>query len=208
MNTGIGDAVNLAWKLAAVVRGRAPDALLDSYEHERMAFARKLVETTDRVFSVMTAEGSLADVVRTRVAPLLAAVAYGIEPVRATLFRVLSQTGIHYRDSVLSEGQAGRVHGGDRLPWTGCDGPDNHASPDGAAWQAHVYGDPAPGFEAWCFETGVAARRFDWYAARAAAGLERDAVYLVRPDGHVALAAPRGEPPTLQAYVTARGIRP
>ena len=32
MNTGIGDAINLAWKLAAVLAGRAPDELLDSYE--------------------------------------------------------------------------------------------------------------------------------------------------------------------------------
>jgi hypothetical protein len=39
MNTGIGDAVNLAWKLAAVLRGRADPALLDTYEPERIAFA-------------------------------------------------------------------------------------------------------------------------------------------------------------------------
>jgi 2-polyprenyl-6-methoxyphenol hydroxylase-like FAD-dependent oxidoreductase len=32
MNTGIGDAINLAWKLAAVLAGQAPDRLLDSYE--------------------------------------------------------------------------------------------------------------------------------------------------------------------------------
>ena len=32
MNTGNGDAINLAWKLAAVLRGQAPDRLLDSYE--------------------------------------------------------------------------------------------------------------------------------------------------------------------------------
>jgi 2-polyprenyl-6-methoxyphenol hydroxylase-like FAD-dependent oxidoreductase len=37
MNTGIGDAINLAWKLAAVSAGHAPDKLLDSYEAERMA---------------------------------------------------------------------------------------------------------------------------------------------------------------------------
>jgi 2-polyprenyl-6-methoxyphenol hydroxylase-like FAD-dependent oxidoreductase len=46
MNTGIGDAVNLAWKLAAVLRGRADAALPDSYEPERIAFARRLVATT------------------------------------------------------------------------------------------------------------------------------------------------------------------
>jgi 2-polyprenyl-6-methoxyphenol hydroxylase-like FAD-dependent oxidoreductase len=54
MNTGIGDAVNLGWKLAAVLAGRAPDSLLDTYEAERIGFARRLVATTDRVFSVVT----------------------------------------------------------------------------------------------------------------------------------------------------------
>jgi 2-polyprenyl-6-methoxyphenol hydroxylase-like FAD-dependent oxidoreductase len=39
MNTGIGDAINLAWKLAAVLAGRASDKLLDSYEAERIGFA-------------------------------------------------------------------------------------------------------------------------------------------------------------------------
>ncbi len=57
MNTGIGDAINLAWKLKTVLDGRAPDALLDSYEAERIAFARRLVKTTDRVFMLATAEG-------------------------------------------------------------------------------------------------------------------------------------------------------
>ncbi|MDT1837666.1 FAD-dependent oxidoreductase, partial [Acinetobacter baumannii] len=83
MNTGIGDAVNLAWKLAAVVRHEAPDSLLDSYETERIAFARRLVDTTDRMFSFITAEGNFADFMRTAVAPLLAplfaTVAHGID---------------------------------------------------------------------------------------------------------------------------------
>ncbi len=57
MNTGIGDAINLAWKLAAVLAGRAGDNLLDSYEAERIGFARRLVATTDRVFSFATAQG-------------------------------------------------------------------------------------------------------------------------------------------------------
>src|SRR5205807_4155103 len=60
MNTGIGDAINLAWKLAGVLGGRAPDTLLDSYEAERIGFARRLVATTDRVFSMATAEGAVA----------------------------------------------------------------------------------------------------------------------------------------------------
>src|SRR6185436_3015982 len=69
MNTGIGDAINLAWKFAAVLAGRAPDALLDSYEAERIAFAHRLVNTTDRVFTLVTAQGKIAEVVRTRLVP-------------------------------------------------------------------------------------------------------------------------------------------
>ncbi|MFD5467772.1 FAD-dependent monooxygenase [Kitasatospora sp. NPDC127059] len=43
MNTGIGDADNLAWKLAAVTTGYAGDALLDSYEAERRPIARQVI---------------------------------------------------------------------------------------------------------------------------------------------------------------------
>ncbi len=69
MNTGIGDAINLAWKLKAVLDAKAPDSLLDSYESERIGFARRLVATTDQAFSLVTAEGGFADFVRLWIAP-------------------------------------------------------------------------------------------------------------------------------------------
>src|SRR4029450_3497973 len=65
MKTGIGDAVNLSWKLAAVLRERADLSLLETYEPERIAFARQLVATTDRAFTVGTASGDLTRIVRT-----------------------------------------------------------------------------------------------------------------------------------------------
>ncbi len=46
MNTGIQDAYNLAWKLALVHRGRAPEVLLDSYEKERRPVAEDVLATT------------------------------------------------------------------------------------------------------------------------------------------------------------------
>ncbi len=46
MNTGIGDAHNLAWKLHAVLRGHADPALLDSYETERMPVGRRNTENS------------------------------------------------------------------------------------------------------------------------------------------------------------------
>ena len=69
MNTGIGDAVNLAWKLADVLHGRASASLLESYEPERIAFARRLVATTDRAFTVITSRGPIARRVRVNVVP-------------------------------------------------------------------------------------------------------------------------------------------
>jgi 2-polyprenyl-6-methoxyphenol hydroxylase-like FAD-dependent oxidoreductase len=43
-NTGVQDAANLAWKLAMVLKGEAGEALLDSYEAERLPVARLTVE--------------------------------------------------------------------------------------------------------------------------------------------------------------------
>src|SRR5262245_52322513 len=46
LNLGLQDATNLAWKLGAVVRGWAQDALLDTYEAERRSFGAEVVDDT------------------------------------------------------------------------------------------------------------------------------------------------------------------
>jgi 3-(3-hydroxy-phenyl)propionate hydroxylase len=46
LNSGVQDAENVAWKLAFVLRGWAPDSLLDSYHHERHAAALENLEVT------------------------------------------------------------------------------------------------------------------------------------------------------------------
>src|SRR5258708_2487342 len=107
MNTGIGDAINLAWKLASVIGGRADDALLDSYESERIGFARRFVATTDPVFSFATADGRFADFMRIHVAPVLFPIAVSFEAVREFMFRTVSQTMLNYRMGPPSRGQAG-----------------------------------------------------------------------------------------------------
>ena len=128
MNTGIGDAANLAWKLAAALNGTADPSILDTYEPERIAFARRLVATTDRAFTAVTSSSALARAVRLHIVPFFVPAAFALRPVRRLLFRTVSQTSITYRGSALSEGRAGRVHGGDRLPWvTLGPGADNFA---------------------------------------------------------------------------------
>src|SRR5665213_1003770 len=74
LNTGVGDAVNLAWKLGAVLRDRADPGLLDTYESERLEVARKVVTTTDQAFGLQVDPTGVMQSVRrglARLAPLL-----------------------------------------------------------------------------------------------------------------------------------------
>ena len=205
MNTGIGDAVNLAWKLAAVLRGNADASLLDTYEPERIAFARRLVATTDRAFTGVTSPSWMARLARLRIVPLILPLLFSLQSLRRFLFRTVSQTAVNYRGSGLSEGRAGAVHGGDRLPWVvveqSGDAKDNYAPLTSLAWQVHVYGAASAEIVALCDERKLPLHVFSWTAATSKAGLGRNVVYLVRPDGYVGLVDASGRGAALAAYL-------
>jgi hypothetical protein len=96
MNTGIQDAYNLGWKLAAVLRG-APDVLLDSYNEERLPVAAEVLGISSRLYRSMRS-GEMAEIRK------------------QTDTRQLS---IHYRESPLSvnDGAKGlKLEAGDRAP--------------------------------------------------------------------------------------------
>jgi hypothetical protein len=93
------------------------------------------------------------------------------------------------------------------LPWIGHAGPDNHARLSDKVWQAHVYGTPAPRLAAWCEKAGLALHAFAWDDAWSKAGLAREALYLVRPDGHVALCDPQPSADALARYAAAHGLK-
>ena len=210
MNTGIGDAVNLAWKLAAVVHRQAAESILDTYEPERIAFARRLVETTDRAFTGVTSDGTIARTLRLHVVPLLLQPLFAMKSVRQYMFRTVSQILINYRESRLSQGQAGTVHAGDRLPWVNPDGGRdamaNLAPLASMTWQVHVYGEAAADLRSTCSARQLSLHTFPWTAAAARAGVQRDAVYLVRPDGYVAVASPAGRPEAITSYLDAHAL--
>jgi 2-polyprenyl-6-methoxyphenol hydroxylase-like FAD-dependent oxidoreductase len=207
MNTGIGDAINLAWKLAAVVKGRASDTLLDSYEAERIGFARRLVASTDRAFTFATGQGRLAAFVRTRLAPVVLPALFSLGVVRKFAFRTVSQTMINYRSSQLSRGTAGQVQGGDRLPWVATGGVDNFAPLTSMDWQVHVYGEASSELTAWCERRGLPLHVFAWRPEHGDAGLARNALYLLRPDTYVALAEAGGSTDALDRYFAETAIR-
>jgi hypothetical protein len=173
-----------------------------------MAFARRLVATTDQAFVAVTSSSAMARTLRLRVVPVIIPALFALPAMRRLLFRTVSQTALNYRGSRLSEGRAGTVHAGDRLPWVAIGSNDNFVPLTSLDWQVHVYGRAASQIEATCIAHSLPLHVFPWQGAMRRAGLQRDAVYLVRPDGYVALAAPTGSATDLAGYIGARLLQP
>ena len=204
MNTGMGDAVNLAWKLAAVLGGQAPTSLLDTFQRERIAFARRLVATTDRMFQAVSRDDAPSRFLRLNVVPTVLPILASSNAFRRWMFETISQTAVNYRGKGLAEGAAGEVRGGDRLPWV--EGTDNYAPLKSLAWTAQVHGEPGAGVAEACAAAAVPLSVFPWTKAAARAGMRSGAFHLVRPDGYVALVASRDAPPALAAFQARRGL--
>lgn len=122
MNTGIQDAANLAWKIAAVARG-ADDALLDSYEVERGEVGRALLRFTERGLRLATVSNPILERLRDTMAPMITK----LPPIRQIAMGFVSETAIEYRSSpiVVDLGGDGHLRAGDRLPDLGL---RNHGS--------------------------------------------------------------------------------
>src|SRR6266498_1915644 len=123
MNTGLQDAYNLAWKLAFVIRGQAKKRILETYHEERLPIARKLVRTTDRLFGITVSQNPLIVFWRVHVMPHLVALIPKETHLLRFAFRLISQIGIHYRDSSFSRNASlgsfprKAPRPGDRLPF-------------------------------------------------------------------------------------------
>ncbi len=107
MNTGIQDAFNLAWKLALVIRGVAPESWLDTYESERRTVGESVVAMTKTITEHAEHYAGLSPVERERlVAHMLIP-----EPERREAARHLQEVDLDYRTSPLSyevKGEFGR----------------------------------------------------------------------------------------------------
>ena len=110
MNTGMMDACNLAWKLALVASGRAPDGLLDSYGQERVPVASGVLEFTDKLVGLLTMRNPMKRAVRDTVLPLVTR----LPAVQRGAARRLSQVSVAHPAGPLvlrdgeRDGRAGR----------------------------------------------------------------------------------------------------
>jgi 2-polyprenyl-6-methoxyphenol hydroxylase-like FAD-dependent oxidoreductase len=103
MNTGLQDAHNLAWKLAMVISGQAQQSVLDTYDEERLPIAKSLVRTTDRVFNLTLNTNPVVRFWIMYVAPKALALVVNEKHLARLAFTTISQIGIRYRTSSLSQ---------------------------------------------------------------------------------------------------------
>jgi 2-polyprenyl-6-methoxyphenol hydroxylase-like FAD-dependent oxidoreductase len=89
-NLGLQDAVNLGWKLAATLGGRAPDGLLDSYQQERRPVAARVLHNTRAQVALMNPDPAVTPL-RELFAELME-----LDPVNRYLGEMLSASGVRY----------------------------------------------------------------------------------------------------------------
>lgn len=141
MNTGIQEALNLGWKLARVLRGAAPDRLLDTYHTERHPIERDVLRQTGFITQMAEADHGPLKLLRERVMPMLAA----LGPLRDAARLTISELAIQYRRSPLTLERVldGGPRAGERAPDAlvhVLDGPLGRAPGVGCIFDLH---DPA-----------------------------------------------------------------
>ncbi|HKV20628.1 MAG TPA: FAD-dependent monooxygenase [Mycobacterium sp.] len=204
MNTGMQDAFNLAWKLAAVLGGEGGKALLDSYHAERHPVAEKVIAFSSNLTRAGTARGG-ARVVRNAILRVLGS----IPAIGEKMASVVEEVEVSYRDSpvVATTAHRTKVRAGQQFPHIdesdiqkqlalvcGSDNtghtvltvtagkPAPAAGPAGEV-QVLVASDDTPvgGYDAVVADPrGLVAKRF---------GLRDGARVVVRPDGYVGAVA-------------------
>jgi 4,5-epoxidase len=175
MNTGIGDAENLAWKLALVVTGRADQRLIDTYEAERRPIAKGVLDTTSGATEVAVGQGRASQLLRDRIIVPLMNTAW----LQNQITERASQLRVSYRHGPMGAGRQRLFPGlrpGDRVADRPCLGVDGKAvrlyDVLGPAWALL-------GPESWAEKASE--RLGDVVCLHG----DHDAL-LVRPDGHLA----------------------
>lgn len=181
MLTGIGDAENLAFKLALVIRNLASDKLIDTYEAERRPLATEVLRGTSAVTRVNVASNPIGRFLRDHVATRL----FGLAFIQRWTTYTASQLWVSYRKGPLG-GRGRKPRPGDRiedLPCTRLDGTATRLHQElGGRW-ALLQPDGTPDRI-----RPVRQRLGDFVVSLHHHGED---IQLVRPDAHLAW---RGEP--------------
>jgi 2-polyprenyl-6-methoxyphenol hydroxylase-like FAD-dependent oxidoreductase len=190
MNTGMQDAINLAWKLAMVTQGAAVPALLDSYSPERSAVGDIVLRNATRLTDMATLSNPAAQAVRN----MALRFALGFHAIQDRMAVTMSETDIAYRHSPLSVGGQGAPQGlapGERLLPAQYDG----APPGAGTTPRFVL------FGAGEKATALAARYPALVEAAPRTPPDPRRLLILRPDGYIGLSVDAEELERAEAYL-------
>jgi 2-polyprenyl-6-methoxyphenol hydroxylase-like FAD-dependent oxidoreductase len=191
MNTGLQDAMNLGWKLAGVLQGRAVGQLLDSYEAERRPVGQRLIDNTRAQEAILSGTGRRGAALQAVMNHLLRAPA-----VNRVLAEMITGVDIAYPDPLQPAHETGESGwSGKRLPDAGLRLVDGSVTTLYASMHAGDWIDLR-------IEAGAASPvppdiESAWVRSITATPIDETsplwdlATVLVRPDGHVAFAGAR-----------------
>jgi hypothetical protein len=193
MNTGMHDAFNLAWKLALVSRGLcAAEPLLMSFSAERSAVAKLVLEATGRATTMALMKGKAKQSIRNHVASLV----FGLAPVQHMMANMLSEVAVGYPDSPLNSSRDFEHSGpapGKRAPVRGV--------------ELAVGAGSSPRFALFAAENDAHGDILNEFAEILEPKLRQpydsEGLWLVRPDGYVALRARGGDSRAVMRYLRA-----
>jgi 2-polyprenyl-6-methoxyphenol hydroxylase-like FAD-dependent oxidoreductase len=193
MNTGIGDAMNLGWKMAAAIKGTAPSWLLDTYETERHPVGAKVLKMTDRLFKIAALKSAPAR----KMAQLAMKTAFLFEPARRVPRSFLSGLGVSYPP----HGEHPHKLAGKRLQDIVLDGTRLAEARRAGKF---VLVDTTPASKAAKLAQAEYSDRVTTMAGKSTADIP--ALILLRPDGYVAWASDDDRPvgPALAEWCGAR----
>jgi 2-polyprenyl-6-methoxyphenol hydroxylase-like FAD-dependent oxidoreductase len=198
MNTGMQDAFNLVWKLALVTHGLCqPEPLLTSYSTERSHIAKLLLEATGKATTASLLRGNAKQYLRNHVASLI----LGFSPITHAMSNVLSEITVGYPESPLNSSHGLMVGGpapGKRAPLRESETP--------------VGSGNSPCFVLFAADDDALVSVVKQFPAILEQQLrppfELGGLWLVRPDGYVALRARHADADALRKYLLALGVQP
>jgi len=190
MNTGMQDAFNLTWKLASVIRNTCGDRLLESYSPERSAIGDEVLKEAARLTTIGTLKNSTLQACRNLVSHFM----LGFTAVQQEFADSMTEVNIEYAQSPLN-GHSRSGHGG---PKPGQRAPIRNGEPP-------VGAGPRPRFA--LFSNGTPALKTmlskysDLLESSPRPPYADKGIWLVRPDGYVALAAHEDDVREVDAYL-------
>jgi 2-polyprenyl-6-methoxyphenol hydroxylase and related FAD-dependent oxidoreductases len=187
MNTGIQDAYNLAWKLAYVLRGEINSSVLTSYNEERTENAKRLLQTTDRMFDIFSGANRFWNFLRLSLFPSFIKLVAKSSFIKKKIFPLISQIGITYRNSSLTlKSSIGKVKAGDRMHYFVFSNGRSIFSYLKEPYFKLVYFGKNERKEALFQEIKIEIKFYSFHEVPASIfGNEKDFFILLRPDNHI-----------------------